>query len=110
MLDERANRLAHHIRARIGSDGGRIGVLVERSPDMIIALLAIWKAGFAYVPLDPAHPRSAAALHPLQRRRLRRGHRRPVRRADASGGRRRRRSGAGAAGDRGQAGVGACRC
>lgn len=55
-LDERANRLAHHLRARIGSDGGRIGVLVERSPDMVTALLAIWKAGFAYVPLDPAHP------------------------------------------------------
>ena len=55
-LDERANRLAHHLCARIGSDGGRIGVLVERSPDMVIALLAIWKAGFAYVPLDPAHP------------------------------------------------------
>jgi amino acid adenylation domain-containing protein len=57
-LDARANRLAHHLRARIGSDGGRIGVLVERSPDMVIALLAIWKAGFAYVPLDPAHPRA----------------------------------------------------
>ena len=57
-LDERANRLAHHLRARIGSDGGRIGVLVDRSPDMVIALLAIWKAGFAYVPLDPAHPQA----------------------------------------------------
>ncbi len=57
-LDARANRLAHHLRARIGSDGGRIGVLVERSPDMVIALLAIWKAGFAYVPLDPAHPQA----------------------------------------------------
>ena len=44
--------------SRIGSDGGRIGVLVERSPDMVIALLAIWKAGFAYVPLDPAHPQA----------------------------------------------------
>jgi amino acid adenylation domain-containing protein len=55
-LDARANRLAHHLRARIGSDGGRIGVLADRSPDMVIALLAIWKAGFAYVPLDPAHP------------------------------------------------------
>lgn len=55
-LDERANRLAHHLCARIGSDGGRIGVLVERSPDMVVALLAVWKAGFAYVPLDPTHP------------------------------------------------------
>ena len=56
VLDERANRLAHHLRARIGSEGGRIAVLVERSPDMVAALLAIWKAGFAYVPLDPSHP------------------------------------------------------
>ena len=57
-LDARANRLAHHLRARLGSDGGRIGVLADRSPDMVIALLAIWKAGFAYVPLDPAHPQA----------------------------------------------------
>ncbi len=57
-LDKRANRLAHHLRVRIGSDGGRIGVLVERSPDMVVALLAILKAGFAYVPLDPAHPQA----------------------------------------------------
>jgi amino acid adenylation domain-containing protein len=55
-LDARANRLAHHLRDRIGSDGGRIGVLADRSPDMVIALLGIWKAGFAYVPLDPDHP------------------------------------------------------
>ena len=34
------------------------GVLADRSPDMVIALLAIWKAGFAYVPLDPAHPQA----------------------------------------------------
>ena len=87
-LDERANRLAHHLRARIGSDGGRIGVLVERSPDMVVALLAIWKAGFAYVPLDPSPSAGAAALHPLQRRRFRRGHRRPLSGADASPGRR----------------------
>ena len=57
-LDESASRLAHHLRARIGSGGGRIGVLVERSPDMVVALLAVWKAGFAYVPLDPAHPQA----------------------------------------------------
>ena len=57
-LDELASRLAHHLRARIGSGGGRIGVLVERSPDMVVALLAVWKAGFAYVPLDPAHPQA----------------------------------------------------
>ena len=58
-LDQRANRLAHHLRARIeSSPGGRIGVLLERSPDLVVTLLSVWKAGFAYVPLDPAHPKA----------------------------------------------------
>jgi len=59
-LDRRANKLANLILARIGIEpSGRerlIGVCVERSLDMLIALLAVLKAGCAYVPLDPAHP------------------------------------------------------
>ncbi len=55
-LDERANRLAHHLLSRIDGQEARIGVLVERSPAMLVALLAVWKAGCAYVPLDPGHP------------------------------------------------------
>ena len=64
-LNERANRLAHHLR-----DGGvrpdaRVGICVERGLDMVIGLFAILKAGGAYVPLDPAYPpeRIANMLH-----------------------------------------------
>ncbi len=57
-LNERANRLANDLLARLGGPGARIGVLVERSPDMVVALLAVLKAGGAYVPLDPGHPAS----------------------------------------------------
>jgi non-ribosomal peptide synthetase component F len=34
-----------------------VGLCVERSPEMVVALLAVLKAGGAYVPLDPGHPR-----------------------------------------------------
>ncbi len=57
-LNERANRLANVLRERIkGPKSGRlIGVSIDRSLDMLIALIAVWKAGCAYVPLDPLHP------------------------------------------------------
>ena len=55
-LDERANRLAHHLLTKVDGPQARIGVLVERSPAMLVALLAVWKAGGTYVPLDPGHP------------------------------------------------------
>jgi amino acid adenylation domain-containing protein len=55
-LNARANRLAHHLRGlHVGPDA-RVGVCVERGPEMIAGLLAILKAGGAYVPLDPAYP------------------------------------------------------
>jgi len=56
-LNERANRLAHHLVAQrfVGPDV-TVGLCVERSLDMMIAIMAILKAGGAYVPLDPAHP------------------------------------------------------
>jgi amino acid adenylation domain-containing protein len=53
VLDRRANRLAHHLR-ELGVDrGARVGVYLDRSLDLIIALLAVTKAGGTYVPLDP---------------------------------------------------------
>ena len=55
-LDERANRLAHHLLTKVDGLQARIGVLVQRSPAMLVALLAVWKAGGTYVPLDPGHP------------------------------------------------------
>lgn len=55
-LNARANQLAHLLRAMgIGAEA-RIGVCVERSPEMIIAVLAVMKSGGAYVPLDPTYP------------------------------------------------------
>jgi amino acid adenylation domain-containing protein len=55
-LNERANRLARHLREhRVGRDV-LVGVFLERSLDMLIAVLAVMKAGGAYVPLDPAYP------------------------------------------------------
>lgn len=62
-LDRAANRLAHHIRARVGdSSGTLIAVHVERSLDLLVALLAVLKAGCAYLPLDPKFPAARLQL------------------------------------------------
>lgn len=55
-LDRRANRLAHRLRKSGVGPGGRVGLCLDRSVEMIVSLLAIAKAGAAYVPLDPADP------------------------------------------------------
>ena len=55
-LNERANRLAHHL-LRLGvARGSLVGLGMERSPEVVVGLLGILKAGGAYVPLDPAYP------------------------------------------------------
>ncbi|MEX1830099.1 amino acid adenylation domain-containing protein [Luteibacter sp. CQ10] len=53
-LNARANRLAHYLRSLGAGPESRVLVYVERSPALIVALLATLKAGAAYVPVDPA--------------------------------------------------------
>jgi amino acid adenylation domain-containing protein len=55
-LNSRANRLAHHLAQAGVRRGDTVALLLERSPDTIIALLAALKAGAAYVALDPGVP------------------------------------------------------
>ncbi|WAS87883.1 non-ribosomal peptide synthetase [Corallococcus sp. NCRR] len=57
-LNAEANRLAHHLISQGVRPGDFVGVCVQRSFELIIALLATLKAGAAYVPLDPAYPRA----------------------------------------------------
>ncbi|HSK80744.1 MAG TPA: amino acid adenylation domain-containing protein, partial [Thermoanaerobaculia bacterium] len=55
-LDRRANRLARHLRALGVEAEARVGLLLERSVDLVAGVLGVLKAGGAYVPLDPAYP------------------------------------------------------
>ncbi|MES2299303.1 MAG: amino acid adenylation domain-containing protein, partial [Pseudomonadota bacterium] len=56
-LNERANRLAHHLLAHGVACDDRVAICLERGIDMIVAVLAALKAGAGYVPLDPAYPK-----------------------------------------------------
>ncbi|HEY6351461.1 MAG TPA: non-ribosomal peptide synthase/polyketide synthase [Candidatus Angelobacter sp.] len=55
-LNQRANQLAHYIKEFGVGPEVRVGVCLERSPEMLVGLLGILKAGGAYVPLDPKYP------------------------------------------------------
>ncbi len=57
-----SNRLAHHLRRRGAGPGVRVALAVERSPDLVPAILGILKSGAACVPLDPAAPPARLAL------------------------------------------------
>jgi amino acid adenylation domain-containing protein/non-ribosomal peptide synthase protein (TIGR01720 family) len=61
-LERRANRLAHRLRAAGVAAESRVGIAIERSFEMIIAVLAVLKAGGAYVPLDPSYPAERLAF------------------------------------------------
>ncbi|NEW09308.1 amino acid adenylation domain-containing protein, partial [Paenibacillus sp. SYP-B3998] len=55
-LNDRANQLARTLRARAIGREAIVGILADRSVDMLVGVLAVWKAGGAYVPLDPDYP------------------------------------------------------
>ncbi len=55
-LNRRANQLARHLRKLGVTIEVRVGICMERSPEVVIGLLGILKAGGAYVPLDPTYP------------------------------------------------------
>ncbi|WP_206955367.1 non-ribosomal peptide synthetase/type I polyketide synthase [Trinickia acidisoli] len=60
-LNARANQLAHHLH-RLGLRPGQlVGVSMERSPELVIGILAVLKAGGAYLPLDPSYPEERLA-------------------------------------------------
>jgi amino acid adenylation domain-containing protein len=67
-LDERSDRLAGQLAALGAGIESRLGLLLERSLEMVVALLGVLKAGAAYVPLDPDYPadRLAAMLEDAQ--------------------------------------------
>lgn len=56
MLNQQANRIAWQLIERGVTAGSLVGVCVDRSINMLIAILGVMKAGGAYVPLDPTHP------------------------------------------------------
>ncbi|GFN29879.1 non-ribosomal peptide synthetase [Paenibacillus xylaniclasticus] len=55
-LNAKANRLAHRLRDIGAVRDGRISLLADRSIEMVVGILAVLKAGSAYVPLDPEYP------------------------------------------------------
>jgi len=61
-LDRRANQLARALVARGVTRDVLVGVCLERTPDLIVALLAVWKAGGAWVPIDPRYPAARIAF------------------------------------------------
>jgi amino acid adenylation domain-containing protein len=61
-LNNRANQLAHHLRSLGAGPDVIVGISATRSIDLITAVLAVVKAGAAYLPLDPCYPRERLAV------------------------------------------------
>ncbi|MET7986454.1 amino acid adenylation domain-containing protein [Streptomyces sp. NPDC005281] len=61
-LDARANRFAHFLAARGHGRGAKVGLCLDYSIDLLVAVLGTLKAGAAYVPFDPAYPAARLEL------------------------------------------------
>jgi amino acid adenylation domain-containing protein len=61
-LNRRANRLAHYLQTLSIGPETRVALLLERSPELIVSMLAVLKAGGAYLPLDLAYPAERLAF------------------------------------------------
>ena len=61
-LNQQANKIAHHLIKQDVKAETRVGLFVERSLEMVIAIFGILKAGGAYVPLDPSYPEKRLAF------------------------------------------------
>lgn len=61
-LNMRANQLAHFLRSRGVGPEVSVGIMMERSLELMIAMLGVLKAGGNYVPMDPEYPADRLAL------------------------------------------------
>ena len=61
-LNRRANQVAHFLRKRGVGPDSLVGVSLKRSIELVVALLGVWKAGGAYIPLDPTYPSERLAF------------------------------------------------
>src|SRR3954469_22510928 len=61
-LVDRARRLAHHLRSQGAGPDKVIGVFMERSLDLVVAILGILQSGSAYLPIDPSFPQERLAF------------------------------------------------
>ncbi len=61
-LNQRANQLAHYLQHQGVGPEQRVGLFLERSLDLVVAVLAVLKAGGAYVPIDPSYPAERLAF------------------------------------------------